>query len=46
MVILEAMAMGKPVVASRVGGVPELVRDAQEGLLVEQGSIEQLQDAL
>ncbi len=46
MVILEAMAMGKPVVASRVGGVPELVRDGHEGLLVEQGSIDELQDAL
>lgn len=31
----EAMAMGTPVLASRVGGVPELVRHAREGLLVE-----------
>jgi len=32
--ILEAMAAGRPVVASRVGGNPELVRDRETGLLV------------
>jgi glycosyltransferase involved in cell wall biosynthesis len=33
--ILEAMAVGLPVVATRVGGVPELVADEETGLLVE-----------
>ena len=44
MVIAEAMASGLPVIASRVGGVPAMVRDGVDGLLFDCGNINQLAD--
>lgn len=41
-VLLEAMSAGIPVVATSVGGIPELVRHEQEALLAEKGDIEGL----
>src|SRR6185295_14724757 len=35
MVLIEAMAAGRPAIASRVGGVPEIIVDGATGLLVE-----------
>jgi glycosyltransferase involved in cell wall biosynthesis len=45
-VLLEAMAMEKPVIASRVGGIPDLVEHGVQGLLFDPGEIDQLQNAL
>lgn len=42
MVVLEAMSVGLPVVASRVEGIPEAIRNGQEGLLVEPGDASSL----
>jgi glycosyltransferase involved in cell wall biosynthesis len=44
--VLEAMASGTPVVASSIGGLPEIVRDGQTGFLVPPGDIDALHDRL
>lgn len=46
MVLLEAMRYRKPVVASRVGGIPDIVQDGENGLLVEQKDPQALADAI
>ena len=45
-VLVEAMAAGKPVVASRVGGIPDLVKHGENGFLVEPGDAEGLSQAI
>ncbi len=45
-VLLEAMAMEKPVVASHVGGIPDLVKHQLNGLLVKPGDVAELANAL
>jgi glycosyltransferase involved in cell wall biosynthesis len=45
-VLLEAMAMGKPVVATRVGGIPDLVEHGANGLLVSPGDVTGLREAI
>jgi glycosyltransferase involved in cell wall biosynthesis len=45
-VVLEALAAGRPVVGSSIGGIPEIVRDEREGLLVVPGDVRSLSAAL
>ncbi len=44
--LMEAMALQKPVVATRVGGIPELVRDGTDGILVDPGDIRGMASAM
>jgi glycosyltransferase involved in cell wall biosynthesis len=45
-VLVEAMAAGKPIVASNVGGIPDLVKDGQNGFLVKPGDANDLSFAI
>jgi len=46
LVILEAMAIGKPVIATEVGGVTEVIRDRENGLLVKPDDVHDLANAI
>jgi glycosyltransferase involved in cell wall biosynthesis len=43
---LEAMASGLPIVASRLGGIPDLVREGENGILFEPGEVDELAQVL
>jgi colanic acid/amylovoran biosynthesis glycosyltransferase len=45
-VLMEAMAMRRPVVSTRITGIPELIEEAHNGLLVAAGRADELADAL
>jgi len=46
MVVLEAMASGVPVIAPNVGGVPDLIRDGENGLLIDPTSAGSMREAV
>ncbi len=45
-VLMEAMAFGVPIIASNVGGIPEIIHHKENGLLVEAGSTQALGEAI
>ncbi|HEX9935131.1 MAG TPA: glycosyltransferase family 4 protein, partial [bacterium] len=46
LVIYEAFTMGKPVIGSRIGGIPELVGEGQDGLLFNPGDATELHECI
>ncbi len=44
--VLEAFALGKPVIGSDIGGIPELIEDGIDGLLFEPGNSEELSEKI
>lgn len=46
LVLIEAMASGTPVLATRVGGIPEIITDTKDGWLVKKGDTEALASKL
>jgi len=45
-VVMEGMVLGKPVVASKVGGLRELIKDGENGFLVEPGNPQMIAEKL
>jgi glycosyltransferase involved in cell wall biosynthesis len=41
-VLIESLAMGKPVIASNIGGIPEIVKNNKTGFLVKPSSVDEL----
>ena len=46
MSVLEAFALGKPVIGARIAGIPEMVQDGCTGALFESGNVEELASAM
>jgi glycosyltransferase involved in cell wall biosynthesis len=46
LVAAEAAQMGRPLIASNIGGIPEIVVHNETGLLVQPGNVEELADAM
>ncbi len=44
--VIEAFALGKPVVGARIGGIPELVKDGERGLCFEAGNVDDLRQKI
>ncbi|MGC8557339.1 MAG: glycosyltransferase, partial [Fervidicoccus sp.] len=46
LVLLEAISVGVPIVATKVGGIPEVIEDGKDGILVEPENPEELSNAI
>ncbi len=46
MVVLESMAFGKPVIGTRIGGIPEQIEDGKTGLLFQRGDVNELKEQM
>jgi len=46
MVLVEAMSMGKPVIATRISGIPDIIEDKINGLLFETGDVTAFKEAI
>ena len=46
MALLEAMAYGHAIIATKVGSIPEIIQDGANGILIEPGDSESLADAI
>ena len=45
-VLLESLSSGLPVIATRVGGIPDVIRDGENGFLIDEKSSEQIAQAM
>jgi len=46
MVLLEAMSSGLPIIASHVGGIPEVVSDGENGILIPPAKVDAIVEAI
>jgi glycosyltransferase involved in cell wall biosynthesis len=46
LIIIEAMSLGKPVIASNIGGIPEIVENNKTGLLFESEKVENIKECI
>ena len=46
LVIIESQCLGTPVLGAKIGGIPELIKDKQEGMLFESGNVDDLKNKI
>ncbi len=46
LVVIEAMACGRPVIASKIGGIPTAVENYRDGILIEPGNLKELKEKI